>query len=194
VQNLERKVEELESHIKKQRQDRSSRRARSAERIRGRSVERLREEPSILKSEHSRELMKKDKDNFRMLTGQMPSYQALKEFTAKICKILEVSTIYEIPPILVKLKKSYKDFQLAKKFISRISDIVVECSPPGAFQKVPSLKSMWKWIRRLTEEYMGLKNKLTNEEENRFIILKLMDNLGLEHPKDLHILRKRLDI
>jgi hypothetical protein len=98
--------------------------------------------------------MKKDKDNFRMMTGKMPSYNALKEFTEKVFRILEVSTINDIPPVLIKLKRSYKDFQVAKKFISRVSDVVVQFSPPGAYSQVPTVKAMWKWIRRLTEEYM----------------------------------------
>jgi hypothetical protein len=75
-----------------------------------------------------------------------------------------------------------------------VSDIVIEFSPPGAYEKVPSLKAMWKWIRRLSEEYMANKRALQAEEENRNIVLKLMDNLGLMYPQDVHILRKRLDI
>jgi hypothetical protein len=54
--------------------------------------------------------MKKDKDKFRMMTGKMPSYPALKEFTEQIFGILEVSTINDIPPVLIKLKKSYREF------------------------------------------------------------------------------------
>ena len=138
--------------------------------------------------------MKKDKDTHNMMNGKMPSYGALKDFVSKVFKILEVGTIYDIPPVLVKLKKSYKDFQVAKKFISCVSTIVVDCSPPSSYTRLPSLKAMWKWIRRLTEEYMALRSQMTKEEENKFIVLKLLENLGLQYPNDIHILRKRLEI
>jgi len=41
---------------------------------------------------------------------------------------------------------------------------------------------------------MALRRQMTSEQENKFIVLKLLENLGLQYPNDIHILRKRLEI
>ena len=68
-----------------------------------------------------------------------------------------------------------------KLFIERIEKLVMDCSPPGAFTKKPSLKRIWKWIRRLVDEYLKIKRQSPNAE----VILRLTNALSVEYPDEI---------
>ena len=61
---------------------------------------------------------------------------------------------------IVKCKK-------IRKLIDKISDMIVQCSPSGSFNKEPSTHQIWKWLTRLLEEYMKLKQSISGESFNK---------------------------
>mgnify|MGYP001051208454 CR=1 FL=1 len=68
----------------------------------------------------------------------------------------------------------------SKLFIKRIQDLILENS--GKETQKPTLKSMWRWINRLFEEYLKMKKQAPLHYD---IIKKLTDALDVEYPKDL---------
>ncbi|OMJ76642.1 hypothetical protein SteCoe_23944 [Stentor coeruleus] len=64
---------------------------------------------------------------------------------------------------IVKVKDIYAKYNKLKKFIDKLSDMIVQCSPSGSFNREPSTHQIWKWLTRLLEEYMKLKQSTSGE-------------------------------
>lgn len=56
-----------------------------------------------------------------------------------------------------RLRHQLKVFE---KFHESLAKAVLDCSPPNTYKLRPTLKEIWKWIRKLIEEYMVLKTQL----------------------------------
>ena len=65
-----------------------------------------------------------------------------------------------------------------KKLIEKISDMIVQCSPSGSFNREPSTHQIWKWLTRLLEEYMKLKQSISGESFNR--LCKILDTDSID--------------
>ena len=141
----------------------------------------------------SRDQMKADKENYNKQNA-MPSNQALNKAFRNVMNALNLTSISDIMPEIQKLLKMKKNFQSAKHFIERVTDAVKNFSPPGSFETAPTLKHVWKWIRRLIEEYMTLQKNSKNISDNQYIVEQLLQSLNLNYPKDLHILKERIDL
>lgn len=71
--------------------------------------------------------------------------------------LLSVDQPHKILSSVVHMMENSKSLKKFKKFFSRLADLVIECSPAGAFLAKPNPKQVWVWITRLLEEYMKLK-------------------------------------
>ena len=87
----------------------------------------------------------------------MPSYKSLQKIFRLLLRELHITSVADAHPEILKLLKIKKNFTSAKHFIERVTDAVRNFSPPGSFDTAPSLRHVWKWVRRLIEEYMLLK-------------------------------------
>ena len=56
-----------------------------------------------------------------------------------------------------------KDLSALRKFAGNLAILIRDCSPPGSTPKDMSFKYMWKWVKRLVEEYMRVRK--TDAEE-----------------------------
>ena len=70
---------------------------------------------------------------------------------------LSVDQPHKILSSVVHMMENSKSLKKYKKFFSSLADLVIECSPAGAFVAKPKPKQVWAWITRLLEEYMKLK-------------------------------------
>jgi DNA repair exonuclease SbcCD ATPase subunit len=93
----------------------------------------------------------------------------------EIMKMLAVNSLEELIPRLSHLKAHHSKLKKDKQIVEMIAKMMVQCSPEGTFQSSPSCKQIWKWITRLLEEYMKLKQSLEGE-----LIYKLKDMLKVK--------------
>ncbi|OMJ71887.1 hypothetical protein SteCoe_29803 [Stentor coeruleus] len=85
---------------------------------------------------------------------------------------------------ILHLKKSYIKNMNNRKLIEKISNMIIQCSPEGTFDKEPSVNYIWKWITGFLEEYMKIKKSITGEA---FMELCLIMNTD-----DVEVMLKRV--
>lgn len=93
---------------------------------------------------------------------------------------LNLASASEIMPAIRQIQASHADLKLIK----RLSQLVKTCSPPGVFHPEPSAKQLWKWIRRLMEDYAALK-KQTSHDAYKPLISRLTGFLRANDSSDL---------
>lgn len=74
----------------------------------------------------------------------------------EILSALKLENAQEILPTL----KALRSHKANSVLVQRLSALVKECAPPGTFHPWPSKKQIWKWIRRVIEDYLSLKSSL----------------------------------
>ncbi|CAG9317805.1 unnamed protein product [Blepharisma stoltei] len=72
-----------------------------------------------------------------------------------------------------------------RKLVERLKKLIMDYSPPEIYEKNPSLKTIWKWIRRLTEEYIQLKKKNNQNISEKEILSKLKKTLCIENTDEI---------
>lgn len=107
----------------------------------------------------------------------------------KIVRELMTEFCVDNPSLLIPSAKSalhdLKNQSQNKKLVERIRTLIIDCSPPGTFEKNPSLKKVWKWIRRLIEEYLQMKKKWDQNETQKEIMSRLKKALGIEKIEEI---------
>lgn len=102
----------------------------------------------------------------------------------KIChesmRIIGVSTSKDLFPRLMHLRQHHSKNKKSKKLCQMISDMIIQCSPEGAFKEPPTTREIWKWITRLLEEYMKLKQTISGDT-----FYRLMDLLQIENVDEI---------
>ncbi|CAG9331196.1 unnamed protein product [Blepharisma stoltei] len=63
---------------------------------------------------------------------------------------------------ILTIIRELKEYKNHKKLIQRLSKLIKECSPPGTFYIEPNSKQIWKWVRRLMEDYLVLKKRASS--------------------------------
>ena len=82
----------------------------------------------------------------------------------------------DILPTIKKMNYSKGE----NKLIKRISSLIKDCAPPGAFKGEPSYRDMWKFIRNVMEKYIILK-----KNNNNIIIGKIQGCLGIRENENV---------
>lgn len=101
---------------------------------------------------------------------------------AEVMAALHVSSRQEI---LGKINHLRKAKSTSRKLLTRLSALVIECSPNGAYSGSPSSKDIWKWTRRLAEEYMSLRQSHEAQQVNSDLISEVLELLGLVYPSEV---------
>ena len=104
------------------------------------------EQATSPKESYTRDMIRRDKNHHSR-------HQVVKD----LMKLLEVEQSEDLLPCVESLCKHHKQHAQVVDFLQRLQAIVTACSPPAAFPEPPSLPQMWKWVRRLVEEYMNLR-------------------------------------
>ena len=94
-----------------------------------------------------------------------------KGFYFEARKILAADSYSSAREKLLKTREVYIKFKKTEKFIRKLANMVLQCSPSGSFDTEPSPHQIWKWLTRLLEEYMKLKQSLSGENFNRLCAL-----------------------
>lgn len=95
-------------------------------------------------------------------------------------KIVGVSEFKDFYPRLLHLRQYHSKYKKGKQIVERISDMMIQCSPEGTFKEQPSTRQIWRWITRLLEEYMRLKQSIAGD-----LLYKLCDVLEVQHLEDI---------
>lgn len=83
-------------------------------------------------------------------TRRTPSQGLITELQ----ELFEVKTPEELlPTCLERLRETTE----LRKFSGNLAVLIRDCSPPDSFARQPSHRQMWKWVKRLVEEYMHLR-------------------------------------
>ena len=110
-------------------------------------------------------------------------------FVAEIMAALHVSSRSEA---LNKINRLRKAKSQGRKLVNRLGTLVVECSPKEAFREKPSEKDIWKWTRRLAEEYMSLRQSHEAHQLNSDLISDLLELLNLVYPSEIPTVLEQL--
>lgn len=138
--------------------------------------ERLRGRSSRSRStSQPRKSMQKDKELFKLQSGELPSSSTLNILFTELLEILKLDHFGEIIAAVRRLKKKGKSSDLEEKLARLVRDL----SPEGNFHPLPSPGQTWKWIRKVVEEYSVLKKNLEKEEKNKVIVNRLQGALGI---------------
>lgn len=76
---------------------------------------------------------------------------------------------------LIHLRHHHSKYKKVKSLIDRISEMIVQCSPEGMFRTVPTVRQIWRWITKLLEEYMNVKQSVTGQA-----LLQLYQMMGTD--------------
>ena len=117
-------------------------------------------------------------DNLEHLTER--NGNSYRTMCAEAMKIVGVHDVKDFYPRLLHLRQYHSKYKKAKQVVERISDMMVQCSPEGTFKEAPSTRQIWRWITRLLEEYMRLKQSLAGD-----LLYKLCDLLEVQNLEDI---------
>lgn len=115
----------------------------------------------------------------------------IKNIWSEALKSLNVSSAKEFFEKIVYLKQSQLKYKKFKKLIDKISDMIVQCSPTGSFSREPSNHQIWKWLTRLLEEYMKLKQSVSGESFNKLCQALNTDSIEEMLEKVAHLQNSR---
>jgi hypothetical protein len=107
-------------------------------------------------------------------TLHSPKPQVLKDLLV----LLDLRDVDEILPCVERLRHRSRSVVHMEEFIGKLQGVILDCSPPEAFAESPSLNQMWKWVRRLVEEYMTIR-------KGPEVLQKLLGMLRLKTPADI---------
>lgn len=71
------------------------------------------------------------------------------------------------------LNRETKTLGQFKQFIEKIKELILQCSP-DSLKKTLSLKKTWKWVKRLVEEYLQLKQDMEKQSGISEVLDRLM--------------------
>ncbi|OMJ94688.1 hypothetical protein SteCoe_2023 [Stentor coeruleus] len=100
-----------------------------------------------------------------------------KKICHELMRIIGVSTSKELFPRFMHLRQHHLKNKKSKKLCEMISDMIIQCSPEGAFKEQPTIREIWKWITRLLEEYMKLKQTISGDTFYRLMELLQIENV-----------------
>jgi hypothetical protein len=95
------------------------------------------------------------------------SEEFYKNFYLEAKKILATDSFAATREKLLKFREIYSKYKKTEKFIKKLANMVLQCSPSGSFESEPTSHQIWKWLTRLLEEYMKLKQSLSGESLNK---------------------------
>ena len=106
-----------------------------------------------------------------MLVKRIENFSQLNKEKEK-CLQTKIDQTYDE----LSYEKTYKDLNSYKKmtqqFIKSLTQMMILISPEGYFDEKPSLKKIWKLLKKILEDYMNIKMELNGKNE---IIQKLME-------------------
>ena len=151
---LAREKEELLGEIRTLRLEKARGRSQSAERI-------------------DRPCTKRGKTKRSKSQGRKPSHPNLAGGTTRrtptqalITELQELFEVKEVEQLLPTCLERLREMSELRKFSGNLAVLIRDCSPPDSFARQPSHRQMWKWVKRLVEEYMRLR-KSEGDEMNQ---------------------------
>lgn len=91
------------------------------------------------------------------------SEEFYRNFYMEARKLFNADSYTQIREKMMKFKEVYAKLKKTQKFIGKLGDMIVQCSPSGSFESEPTNHQIWKWVTRLLEEYMKLKQSVSGE-------------------------------
>ena len=92
-------------------------------------------------------------------------------------EIMNEVGVDSINDVAARVRELQEGNKTNEKFMSGILDLVYKCSPNGFFEARPTPKQAWKWLKRLMMEYMSMKKRKGNENENNNVEKEIVDSL-----------------
>ena len=103
-----------------------------------------------------------------------------KQICQEAMKIVEATSYRELCPKIAHLKNSHAKYKKSKTLVDRISSMILQCTPEGAFKAKPKIREIWKWITRILEEYMKIKQSVSGGA-----FTKMAEMLNADSPEDM---------
>jgi hypothetical protein len=84
-----------------------------------------------------------------------------EEICEKLCRDLSIKNKNEL---LDKVDYLLNDNKVVHKLYEKLAHLLVQFSPKGKFEGLPSCHHVWKWITRVLEDYMNIKKRIANNQ------------------------------
>jgi chromosome segregation ATPase len=97
-----------------------------------------------------------------------------------VMAVLGVSRSAEVITRVLSLQKTNKS---AQRLIGRLSALIKDCSPGEMHSKPPSNKEIWRWTRRIAEDYMRLAREQSHLSSLKAVIEQCCKVLCCEDDK-----------
>jgi len=164
---LAREKEELLGEIRTLRLEKARGRSQSAERF---------ERPCTKRGKTKRSKSQGRKPSHPNLAGGTTRRTPTPALLTQLQEIFEVTEVEQLLPTCLERLREMGEL---RKFSGNLAVLIRDCSPPDSFARQPSHRQMWKWVKRLVEEYMHIRK--SEGEEMR----QLKGLLGVRSNSDL---------
>lgn len=110
---------------------------------------------------------------------------AIKKLLGDLMKEFNVDSTSALVVCLRDQIRKNRQYHTWKQFIDQITNLIMECSPAETFPSQPSLNSIWRWIRRLIEEYLYIKKEQDLNHKSLGILNILQQESHTSYPEEL---------
>lgn len=110
---------------------------------------------------------------------------AIKRLLGDLMKEFNIDSTSSLLLCLKDQIKKHKQYTSWEHFIQQITDLILECSPVETFNNPPSLTSIWRWIRRLIEEYLYIKKEQDMNHKSLSVLNLLLQESHIAYPEEL---------
>ncbi|CAG9329947.1 unnamed protein product [Blepharisma stoltei] len=109
--------------------------------------------------ETQRTLTRKRVSPARAPKNEEISSSTMRKIIGQLIRALKVESSDQIVSACQKVIKEAKITNDSKEFYKNVVILILEYSPPNSLSKLPSVKSVLKWLKRLIKEYLWLKKQ-----------------------------------
>lgn len=88
-----------------------------------------------------------------------PESKEFRTFFASVTSILGDQPPTDLLAIIRSLQQSHKQASASLSLVSKMAKLIQDCAPTEASTERLTAKQIWRWVRRLVEEFMRLKER-----------------------------------
>ncbi|CAG9320823.1 unnamed protein product [Blepharisma stoltei] len=109
----------------------------------------------------------------------------LRKILGQLMLLLKVDNVGDITQACQRLLRDSKSAFETNKFVKKITNLLSKYSQPNSLQSKPDLERVYKWIKRLIEEYLHVKKQCEAVLSHSAILHSIMKMLNVIFPEDL---------
>ncbi|OMJ75043.1 hypothetical protein SteCoe_25926 [Stentor coeruleus] len=116
--------------------------------------------------------------------GKKFSYASSSKILKDLMNEIGLDSPYGLIEIYRKITKENKQAAKAVELFDKLMNLVEKFSPQGTFKKSPSVNKIWKWIKKLVDEFFKIKKDAENFEDTMRALAKVKCALNVVDNED----------